>query len=138
MRDSTSDKRIREIEARCNAATKVVAWYPHGYDGTVRGPFGRWFKCTGGDNGMGDPIKYPTPVASIEDDVAYAACAMNELPWLLQLIRTQETALTRALETLERVLADDESQPGGWGPDETMKGILRQSLAEIAKLRGER
>ena len=68
---------LEKLKEIASYSTKVVAWYPHWYDGTVRGPFGRWFTLTGGDNGMGDPVKYPTPVADIGDDVAFAAAAMN-------------------------------------------------------------
>jgi len=34
----------------------------------------------------------------------------------------------RLRSAIERVLADDESQPGGWGPDVTMQGVLRAAL----------
>jgi hypothetical protein len=81
------EKEIREAEAK---STRVVAWYPHSqYEGdhigkaSVRGPFGRWFLVKGGDNGMGDPVNHPTPVADLFDDAKYAAIAMNSIPLLL-------------------------------------------------------
>ncbi len=97
-------ERREELRKLANASTKVVAWYPHKYGGkghfggnaTVRGPFGRWFECYGGDNGMGDPVKYPVPVADIGDDVEFAAAAMNSLVPLLDEIDRLETALADA------------------------------------------
>lgn len=80
--------KLKELKEK---STKVVAWYPHPRE--VRGPFGRWFTCSGGDNGMGDPVKYPTPVAPIEDDCAYAAAAMNAVPNLIKQIECMENAL---------------------------------------------
>jgi len=62
-------------------STQVVNWYAHTAE--VRGPFGRWFTCEGGSNGMGDEVKYPTPVASISDDCRFAAAAMSNLEPLL-------------------------------------------------------
>ncbi len=32
---------------------------------------------------------------------------------------------------IKRTLADDESQPGGWGPDVTMQGVLKGALAAM-------
>lgn len=80
----------KEIRDALEKSTKVVGWYPHSqFDGyhlgkaSVRGPFGRWFLVEGGDNGMGDPVKHPTPVADLFDDAKYAAIAMNSVPVLL-------------------------------------------------------
>lgn len=77
---------LRDIAAR---STPVVAWYPHPYE--VRGPFGRWFTCTGGDNGMRDGT--PTPVANVADDCTFAAAAMNTLTMLLDEIDRLEAKL---------------------------------------------
>lgn len=72
---------LREVAAN---ATQVVSWYPHGVeDGTVRGPYHRWFKCTGNEDG-----KHPT--ANIENDVNFAAAAMNNLVPLLDHIEELE------------------------------------------------
>lgn len=80
MKTKLSREELREIASK---STNVVAWYSRPYEGQVRGPFGRWFSLDGGDNGMGDPIKYPTPVAPIGDDCDFAAAAMNNLVPLL-------------------------------------------------------
>lgn len=85
----TKDER-KALRAIAEKSTPVVAWYPHGPgdgyhpgQGSVRGPFGRWFLVSGGDNGMQDPVKYPVPVAPLEDDAKFAAAAMNNLVPLL-------------------------------------------------------
>ena len=36
---------LSELKAICERSSKVVAWYDH-YE-TVRGPWNRWFTCTG-------------------------------------------------------------------------------------------
>lgn len=104
--------RLREIASK---STRVVAWYPHGYhdgrmpgcDGTVRGPFGRWFGVCGGDNGMGDPIKYPTPVADSRDDVEFCAAAMNHFEGLLEeVVRLRQDVLDGQTKTTQELLED--------------------------------
>jgi hypothetical protein len=92
-------EKLKELKER---STNVVAWYAHPRE--VRGPFGRWFTCDGGDNGMGDPVKYPTPVAPIEDDCAYAAAAMNAVPSLIKQIELMEWALNEIVKTNRRLL----------------------------------
>lgn len=85
-------ERLDELERLLSNSTKVVSWYPHSqHDGyhpgsaSVRGPFGRWFLVSGGDNGMnGNP---PTPVADLYDDAKFAAAAMNSLSELIALAR---------------------------------------------------
>jgi hypothetical protein len=81
-------------------STEVVAWYPHskgdGYHpgrSCVRGPFGRWMLIEGGDNGMGDPVRYPTPVADLDDDAKFAAAAMNNMVPLLDEIDRLEAEI---------------------------------------------
>lgn len=90
----------KTLRALAEASTNVVAWYPHSqYDGyhpgqaAVRGPFGRWFLVSGGDNGMNDPVKYPTPVADLYDDAKFAAAAMNNLIPLLDEIEALEAEI---------------------------------------------
>lgn len=68
------EKLLRDSLAR---STNVVGWWPHGYDGTVRGPFFRWFKCA-----EVSP-EYEKNVASVEDDTEYCAMSMNAVPILL-------------------------------------------------------
>lgn len=87
-------KELRELAVKF---THVVGWYPHGPgDGyhpgqaSVRGPFGRWFLLSGGDNGMGDSVKHPTPVADLIDDAKFASAAMNNLVPLLDEIERLE------------------------------------------------
>lgn len=90
----------KALRALAEASTRVVGWYPHSqYDGyhpgkaSVRGPFGRWLLVEGGDNGMRDPVKYPTPVADLYDDAKFAAAAMNNLVPLLDAIDEMEKEL---------------------------------------------
>ena len=72
-------KRLKDI---CNKASKVVTWYDYGdEDGTVRGPWCRWFKCE-----EGVVKNRPDSVSDVADDVTFAAEAMNNfLPILLEL-----------------------------------------------------
>jgi hypothetical protein len=84
------------LEELHSKSTRVVAWYPH--PGQVRGPFGRWFEITKGSNGMGDEIKYPTPVADTADDARYAAAAMNSVPKLIAEIRKLKGELNKLVE----------------------------------------
>lgn len=70
-------------------STPVVSWYPHPYEGQIRGPWNRWFTISG------DPAQYKkrdgvlTP-ASYEDDVNFAAAAMNNMVALLDEIERLE------------------------------------------------
>ena len=94
-----NDETIRLLRDKANKSSKVVGWYPHGYDGTVRGPFGRWFTCTGGKNNG----KQPKSIADIADDVEFAAVAMNHLVPLLNEVerlnkRIAELELTLDIE----------------------------------------
>jgi hypothetical protein len=90
-------KALRRVAAK---STRVVAWYAHPEE--VRGPFGRWFRCSGGDNGMGDPVKYPVPVSHASDDCKFAAAAMNNLVPLLDSI----DVLRERAQTAEALLMD--------------------------------
>lgn len=100
----TKDDRAR-LRLLAAKSTEVVSWYPyplgdsyHPGQASVRGPFGRWFLVGGGDNGMGDPIKYPVPVADLDDDARFAAAAMNNLVPLLDEI----DRLEKEVESLKR------------------------------------
>src|SRR3990167_10012965 len=106
-------QRLDEIEARAKAATQVVRWYPHTEDGTVRGPFHRWFTCRGGDakytadmdveyciTCSGGDAKY---TADMDADVEYCAEAMNSVPYLLAELR-------KAHEEIEKLEAKVASQ----------------------------
>lgn len=91
----TPASELERLETLKRESTQVVSWYAHsqgdGYHlgkASVRGPFGRWFLVQGGDNGMGDPVKYPVPVADLYADAKYAAAAMNALPGLIQDLRS--------------------------------------------------
>lgn len=75
---------LGELKAK---STQVTAWYPHGEDGTVRGPFVRWFKCTEVAE------QYQRNVASQADDCRYAAAALTHVPELIKIIEQQRDAL---------------------------------------------
>lgn len=78
---------LDRIQARCEKATQVVRWYAHPYEGQVRGPFFRWFQCQ-----EGSPT-HQKNVSSVEDDVEFAAMAMNEVPELLKRLRLAISSL---------------------------------------------
>ena len=86
-------------------STKVNAWYAHGWeDGTVRGPFHRWFKCS-----EVEP-RYAKHVAGVAEDTEYCAGAMNLAPYLINAV---ETLLKRVSELeldleMENVLKERE------------------------------
>ncbi len=80
---------LKELEKK---STQVVGWYANGH--TVRGPFHRWFEVT-----KVSP-EYEKHVGRMEDDVAYAAAAMNYLPKLIERIEQLEAQL--ALEDMLR------------------------------------
>lgn len=63
-------------------STRVNGWWAHREDGTIRGPFCRWLTVS-----EVDPI-YKKNVAEIGDDVDYAAAAMNDLPKVIEALRT--------------------------------------------------
>jgi hypothetical protein len=74
-----------ELRELISKSTQVNGWYAHGYeDGTVRGPYHRWFKCSEVDD------KYKHNVAPVNDDVNFAAAAMNNLEALLDLLDAAE------------------------------------------------
>ena len=77
---------LEELKKVANKSTRVVGWYAHPYEGEVRGPFGRWFTCTGGENAG----VQPESVADISDDCKFAAAAMNNLVPLLEHIEKLE------------------------------------------------
>lgn len=105
---------LAEIKARAEATTKVVAWYPHSEDLTVRGPFGLWFHLEE------VPEKYKQHVAYAGDDVKYCAMAMNTLPKLL-------AALEKCIWQRNNELLPDEVE-------EVRSIFIEQYDAELAKL----
>lgn len=80
---------ITTLEALWHKSTAVVAWYPYGYDGTVRGPFCRWFTCSKIDE------QYEKHCGSIEDDVKYTAMALNSVPHLIVAHRAQSDRIAQ-------------------------------------------
>ena len=90
---------LKEIIAK---STPVVNWYDHGYeDGTIRGPFNRWFKCS-----EVSP-EYRDNVSDIANDVAFACAAMqNFLPLIkeIQLNLDKEHKLGLEIESLQAKL----------------------------------
>lgn len=102
-----TDEEVQKIKEAKDKSTLVVSWYAHSqFDGyhpgqaTVRGPFGRWFRVSGGDNGIGDPVNCPTPVADMFDDAKYAALALNSVPRFIQ----EREELKRRLKIAEDAL----------------------------------
>lgn len=86
----------QETKRLAEKATEVVRWYPHQYDGTIRGPFCRWFKCSEVDE------KYRENVASVADDVEYGAEAMNAAPQLADAVIEMVEKLRRWAEYEEK------------------------------------
>ena len=77
-----------EVLKLLKKATKVVGWYAHAEDYTVRGPFCRWFKVT-------DVLpQYEKSVGSKFDDVRYASACMNYAPILALEVQRLTALLT--------------------------------------------
>lgn len=87
---------IRRLKKLCSKSTKVVGWYPHGHEGTVRGPFNRWFTCSEGSK------HHQQNIASVNDEVEFAAAAMNNLKPLLNIM--EQLLLEKANQQLEELL----------------------------------
>lgn len=103
-----TEEYLNGLKELCNKATQVVGWYHHHmWSNEVRGPFGRWFTVSGGDNGMGDPVKYPTPVAELYEDAAFCAAAMSALPALLELLDEKEAKIRELKSDLVRIVESD-------------------------------
>lgn len=81
-------EKLDALIAETEKATKVNKWYSHPWEGTVRGPFHRWFTCAPVDE------RYQKHVASVADDTEFAAAAMNNYPAALR-------ALKKAVERLQ-------------------------------------
>lgn len=90
---------LRDVKAK---STRVTGWYPHHTE--VRGPFCRWFtfvkwffgrriRCSSVEP------QYQHHVANIADDCEFAACAMNYLEPLLDLV----DELKKKNEELEKI-----------------------------------
>ena len=93
----TIESIMDEIKHTKSKSTQVNGCYDHGYEnGTIRGPFHRWFRCQEVDD------QYKQHVASVADDVAYAAAAMNYAPALVEEIERLQ-ARVNELEA-ERIL----------------------------------
>lgn len=90
--------KLEEMRKRCEASTKVVAWYAEPAE--VRGPFCRWLTVSEVDS------KYLHNVASRADDAAFAAMAMNNVLPLLD-------ALEVCLGALEKEIQRQEKDDGG-------------------------
>lgn len=72
------DQYLQEVGEKTSKSSNVVDWYSHPELGQIRGPYMRWFQCSGGNE------KY---TASISDDVEYCTMAMNEVPKLLEALK---------------------------------------------------
>lgn len=85
---------IEELKELEKNSTQVVGWYSH--PGQVRGPFCRWFEIT--------PVapEYEKHVATQSDDSKYCAAAMNNLPYLIQMIERSNKALAIANDALRK------------------------------------
>jgi hypothetical protein len=85
---------LRELASK---STQVVGWYDHGLqDGTIRGPFHRWFKCE-----EVEP-KYARHVASVPAETAFVTAAMNNLVPLLDELDTKD----KEIDELNREILD--------------------------------
>lgn len=80
-----------ELLALYKKSTDVVSWYAHPAE--VRGPFCRWLTVS-----EVSP-EYEKNVGTRADDAAYAAAAMNNVPYLLE----QNAALTAEVAELKAV-----------------------------------
>ncbi len=90
---------MNEFRRVAENSTQVTAWYDHGFDGTVRGPFNRWFKCS-----EVNPL-YMKHVANVADDCEFAAVAMNHFVQLLDLVEAQQKEIEEL--RIEKILLED-------------------------------
>lgn len=74
-----------ELRLLIEKSTPVVGWWEHG--GTIRGPWHRWFNCQLGTDTNGEHL------APVEDDVKFAAAAMNNLVHLLDELDAKEAKI---------------------------------------------
>ena len=102
---------LDEGERIKNNSTEVVAWYPHELDGTVRGPFGRWFKAVEVHK------EYKEHVSPITEDVIYCAHALTNYP------KTTK-ALRRAAEEINKTVCYCESETYACSRCPALKDIL--------------
>jgi hypothetical protein len=72
-------EQLRELITK---STPVVGWWEH--TSTIRGPWHRWFTCELGTDEKGEHL------APVEDDVRFAAAAMNNLVHLLDELDEQD------------------------------------------------
>ena len=86
---SIEPKSFEYFKKVCQKASRVVGWWAHSEDNTIRGPFGRWFTCSE------IPLEYKKYMSDISDDVEYASTAMNAFPHLLNHIETLEREIAR-------------------------------------------
>lgn len=114
-------------------STKVVQWYAHPIEGQIRGPFMRWFRCSE------VYPEYAKRVASVEDDVTFAAAAMNNF---LKLIAMNEKLVEALKEVgkqwnITEMESQDEYDEGGGDIDyayDTIISKARATLAEVEKM----
>lgn len=82
-------ERLRQL---ADKGSRMVHWYTHVNDGTIRGGYCRWFTCSEGSE------KLPASIASVEDDTRFAAAAMNSFIPLLEKV----DALKKEVEILRQ------------------------------------
>lgn len=98
MREWLKEEDLDYLKEVCAKSTNVVGWYAHGYDGTVRGPFCRWFTCS-----EVSP-EYRKHVADVSDEVEFAAAAMTSLPFLLKLIDEKNAKIKELKADMVKIL----------------------------------
>ena len=125
MIDEKTLEKWKEISKK---STRVVGWYPHAHEGEVRGPFHRWFTCTGGEN-------YPDSVASIEDDVEYAALALTHFKDIIQELRNSRKQVRVLRKGLEFV---SEYEKQVLQPDQTVINAMKENSRVVLELEDNR
>jgi len=88
-----TNEKLKELKRVCHRSSRVNAWYDYGSEGSVRGPWNRWFLCQKGSDDA------PESVASVKDDVTFASKAMNHFENLIDEVlrlREQVQTLTRS------------------------------------------
>jgi hypothetical protein len=91
-------EKLKSLQAK---SSQVGSWYAHrggdcyGPEATVRGPYFRWFKCADVEE------QYRKHVAEPEDDVKYAAAAMNHVPELIKTIEARDEEVKRLMDCLK-------------------------------------
>lgn len=116
---------LEKLRSVGEKSSEVCGWWPYPEDGTIRGPFHRWFKCQEGD------VDHQEKLASVEDDVKFFSTAANEFNSLLKINEILLGALSEAQEALELIWSRNED----FDTEEGKNAIFELAYKEQRKAR---